>query len=114
MKVTEKTKKFIEAYETSCEKAWCQRQASEITRLLLDTLSSPKVVALRYAGTHRINPGSKHIRPVYDIIHEDGRWFKFAFTGLSNLQVLRGRYSKHRHCYSEELSERLTKFVVGN
>ena len=112
MEVNRKLQELIEDQQTNCSNPWCQDQSRELADLLLETLSSPEVASLEYVGEHRLNPTSKLTRPVYEIVHSDGRRLRLAFTGLSNIQVFSSK-NRSTHCYPEALRARLEKFTKG-
>ena len=112
MEVDRKLQELIEDQQTNCSNPRCRNQSRELADLLLETLNSPEVANLEYVGERRLNPTSTLTRPVYEIVHSDGRRLRLAFTGLSNIQIFSSR-NKSTHCYPEDLRAKLEKFTRG-
>ena len=110
MQVTEQLQNIVESHQTRCSNQWCRNEGRKISDTLFDTLGSNQITGMEYAGEHRLNPVSKWTRPVYEILHADGRKLRLAFTGLSSLQVLSKR-GRSTHCRATELHDRLQAFV---
>lgn len=110
MQVTSTQNDLIEHYRPTCPSPHCKAQYQELADLLLETLRSPQVTALEYAGEYRLNPESNYTRPVYEIVHQDGRTLRLAFTGLSTLQVFSPR-NRSTHCCPGELARRMQDFI---
>ena len=113
MEIDEELREFIESEKTACPNQWCRDQGEAITEILLETLGNPRITGLEYQGEHRLNPSSNWTRPVYGIVHQDGRRIRIAFTRLSSIQVFSHRKGKSTHCYSAELKKRLGEFITG-
>ena len=110
MKITGEIRKLFESNITQCTDEACRKESEAEMKLLLKAISSDKVVDFQYMGETKLNSFSSWTRSVYDMSHENGSYFRFAFTGMSTVQVFsKGKRSYHR--YSNDLKIKLDKFI---
>ena len=110
MIVNKEIKQLINDYSINCINDFCKKQSEELYKFLINAIRSDKVVEMKYIGEYKLNYNSKFTRPVYELVHVNGNKFKFAFTGLSNIQVF-SRRNRSTHCYSSEFYNRLGNFL---
>ena len=110
MDVDENLRTLIEDNKPHCTNVHCQKRGEALAEILLEAIGSPHIAAFNYMEETRLNPDSGWTRPVYNLIHADGRNLKLGLTKLTTVQVFSKR-ARYTHCYPKELRQRLERFI---
>ena len=89
MEINQNAQELLDDLLITCRHDHCQMRARQLAATMEQALRSPEIKGMEDASTHRLHPQSVHIRPVYDLLHQDGRKFRFATTRVRFFLIAR-------------------------
>lgn len=97
--------------DTTSNLWYCRAGTQAIRRLVEAAINSNAGIVVERAEAHTLSPATRGSRPVFELVHRDGRRLALAPTGMSNIQVFSKKRRKSTHYECWDFGAKLKEFL---